>query len=558
MIYNVLIGGAAGQGMETLATILEKLLKKKGFEIFTLQDYMSRVRGGHNFFQIRFGDEEISSHCNKIDGIIALNKETIELHVDQLKDTGFIIVDAEIDYKDDRVHSLPLKSLAKILGNPKVFGSVALGALLKLFNLDLSYVENLLKETFKTEVAVQNFVAFEAGYKEVSPIYNITANKKDQSILINGNDAIALGVLAAGCKFYSAYPMTPSTTIMNYLASKIVEAEIVVEQAEDEIAAINMAIGASYAGVRAMTGTSGGGYALMVEAIGLSSMLEVPLVVAEIQRPGPTTGFPTRTEQADLKFVISGTPGEVPKMVIALRDPEDCFYQTMRAFNLADKYQIPVILLGDQFLADCLKTVKPFDFKRIKIERHLSDDEYIGDKLYKRYEVTPSGVSPRITPGRLPGKTVLVDSDEHDETGHITESASVRVIMNDKRLRKMEYLKEDLLEPEYIGQEDIDTLLVGWGSLYGPIKEAVKLLNTQGSQKYGALVFGDVWPLPDKSLKEKSLKAKRIINVEQNATGQLALLIRENTGIKMDGSYLRYDGRPIASEDIVKKLKGVI
>jgi len=343
---------------------------------------------------------------------------------------------------------------------------------------------------------------------------------------------------------------------MDYLASKIKEAEIVVEQAEDEIAAINMAIGASFAGVRAMTGTSGGGYALMVEAIGLSSMLEVPLVVAEIQRPGPTTGFPTRTEQADLKFVISGTPGEVPKMVIALRDPEDCFYQTMRAFNLADKYQIPVILLGDQFLADCLKTVDSFDFKRIKIERHLSEDEYIADKIYNRYEVTKSGVSPRITPGRIPGKTVLVDSDEHDETGHITESASVRVIMNDKRLRKMEFLKKDLLEPEYIGLEDIDTLLIGWGSLYGSIKEAVKLLNDKGSEKYGALVFGDVWPLPDSLLKEKTLKAKRVINIEQNATGQLAQLIRENTGIQMDDSYLRYDGRPIASDDIVKKLKG--
>ncbi|WP_298837642.1 2-oxoacid:acceptor oxidoreductase subunit alpha [Clostridium sp.] len=558
MIYNILIGGAAGQGMETLAIILEKLLKKKGFKIFTLQDYMSRVRGGHNFFQIRFGDEEISSHCNEIDGIIALNKETIEIHVDELKDTGFIIADEALDYKDDRLYNLPLKSLAKNIGNPKVFGNVALGALLKLFNLDLSFVEGLLKEIFKDEVAVQNFVAFEAGYKEVSSKYDLKANEKDQSILINGNDAIALGALAAGCTFYSAYPMTPSTTIMDYLASKMKEAEIVVEQAEDEIAAINMAIGASYAGVRAMTGTSGGGYALMVEAIGLSSMLEVPLVVAEIQRPGPTTGLPTRTEQADLKFVISGTPGELPKMVIGLRDPQDCFYQTMRAFNLADKYQIPVIILGDQFLADSLKTISPFDFKKIKIERHLSEDEYNGDKIYNRYEVTKSGVSPRITPGRIAGKTVLVDSDEHDETGHITESAEVRVIMNDKRLRKMESIKEDLLEPEYIGQEDIDTLLIGWGSLYGPIKEAIKLLNDKGKEKYGALVFGDVWPLPDSLLKQKTLKAKRVINVEQNATGQLALLIRENTGIQMDDSYLRYDGRPIASEDIVKNIKGVL
>jgi len=555
MIYNILIGGAAGQGMETLAKVLEKLLKKKGFEIFTLQDYMSRVRGGHNFFQIRFGDEEINSHSDELDGIIALNKDTIELHINDLKDTGFIVADEAIEYKDARIYSLPLRTIAKTIGNPKVLGNVALGAVIKLFNLNLDFAEDLLKETFKPEVAAQNIKAFEAGFKEVSTKYDIKAKSKDKSILINGNDAIALGALAAGCKFYSAYPMTPSTSIMDYLASKIEEAEIVVEQAEDEIAAINMAIGASYAGVRAMTGTSGGGYALMVEAVGLSSMLEVPLVIAEIQRPGPTTGFPTRTEQADLKFVISATPGETPRMVIALKDPEDSFYQTMRAFNLADKYQIPVILMGDQFLADSLRTVKPFDFKKIKIERHLSEEEYTGDKVYNRYEVTESGVSPRITPGRIPGKTVLVDSDEHDETGHITESASVRVVMNDKRLRKMEFLKKELIEPEYIGEKDVDTLLVGWGSLYSPIKEAIKLLNAEGKTKYGALVFGDIWPLPDVLLKEKALKGKKVINVEQNATGQLAQIIRENTGIQMDGSYLRYDGRPISSEDIVKKLK---
>jgi len=555
MIYNILIGGAAGQGMETLAKVLEKLLKKKGFEIFTLQDYMSRVRGGHNFFQIRFGDEEINSHSDELDGIIALNKDTIELHIKDLKETGFIVADQAIEHEDSRIYSLPLRTIAKTIGNPKVLGNVALGAVIKLFNLNLDFAEDLLKETFKPEVAAQNIKAFEAGFKEVSTKYDIKAKSKDKSILINGNDAIALGALASGCKFYSAYPMTPSTSIMDYLASKIEEAEIVVEQAEDEIAAINMAIGASYAGVRAMTGTSGGGYALMVEAVGLSSMLEVPLVIAEIQRPGPTTGFPTRTEQADLKFVISATPGETPRMVIALKDPEDSFYQTMRAFNLADKYQIPVILMGDQFLADSLRTVKPFDFKKIKIERHLSEEEYTGDKVYNRYEVTESGVSPRITPGRIPGKTVLVDSDEHDETGHITESASVRVVMNDKRLRKMEFLKKELIEPEYIGEKDVDTLLVGWGSLYSPIKEAIKLLNAEGKTKYGALVFGDIWPLPDVLLKEKALKAKKVINVEQNATGQLAQIIRENTGIQMDGSYLRYDGRPISSEDIVKKLK---
>ncbi|MBX4261584.1 2-oxoacid:acceptor oxidoreductase subunit alpha [Clostridium estertheticum] len=557
MIYNILIGGAAGQGMETLASMLEKLLKRKGFKIFTLQDYMSRVRGGHNFFQIRFGNEEIDSHSNELDGIIALNKETIELHIKDLKETGFVISDEDIDFKDDRMDILPLKALAKTIGNHRVFGSVALGAILKLFNQDLGFVEALLRETFKEEIAVQNLTAFETGFKQVSVKYDIKVKNKDESILVNGNDAIAIGALAAGCKFYSAYPMTPSTSIMNYLASKMKEAEIVVEQAEDEIAAINMAIGASYAGARAMTGTSGGGFALMVEAVGLAAMQEVPLVIAEIQRPGPVTGLPTRTEQADLKFVISSTPGEIPKMVIALREPEDAFYQTMRAFNLADKYQIPVILLGDQFLADSLRTVKPFDFNKVKIDRYLSDEDIAKKTEYKRYLLTKTGVSPRIVPGRTPGKTVLVDSDEHDEDGHITESAEVRIAMNDKRLRKMDYLKEELIEPAFLGKEEFDTLLIGWGSLYSPIKEAVKLLNASCKTKYGALVFGDIWPLPTKLLIDKASKTKTLINIEQNATGQLAQLIRENTGIEIKNNILKYDGRPLCAEDIINKLKEV-
>lgn len=556
MIYNILIGGAAGLGMETISSILEKILKRKGFEIFTIQDYMSRVRGGHNFFQIRFGNEEINSHFDDLDGIIALDKETIKIHIDKLKQDGFIICDEEIDFEDSRLISLTLKDIAKKIGNAKVYGNVALGAFIKLFNLDLSGVKELLSEKFKEEIAEQNFIAFEEGFKLAPHKYDIQANKKDNNILIGGNDAIAIGALAAGCKFFSAYPMTPSTSIMNYLASKMSEAEIVVEQAEDEISAINMAIGASYAGARAMTGTSGGGFALMVEAVGLSGMLEVPLVIAEIQRPGPTTGLPTRTEQADLRFVIASSPGEIPKMVIALKEPEDAFYQTIRAFNLADKYQIPVILLGDQFLADSIRTVKPFNFDNIKIERHLKDEEYLGVKEYKRYKITDTGVSPRITPGKIPGLTVLVDSDEHDEYGHITESADIRNKMNDKRLRKMEYLKEELQEPVFIGEENADTLLIAWGSLYSPVKEAVMLLNSNGkNDKYCALVFGDVWPLPDKQLK-KYAKNIKIINIEQNATGQLASLIRENTGIVCDSSILKYDGRPISSQEIYNKLNG--
>lgn len=556
MIHNIVIGGAAGLGMETMASILEKILHRKRFEIFVIQDYMSRVRGGHNFFPIRFANEEIDSHGDELNGIIALDRDTIQTHINRLQTDGFIIADEEIDFKDARLYSLPLKATAKTIGNPKVFGNVALGAVLRLYNQDFTGVAEVINEKFNGEEASQNSKAFEQGYNLVPGKYEIKANPKDDQILINANEAIALGAIASGLKFYAGYPMTPSTVIMTYLAAKMNEAEIIVEQAEDEIAAINMAIGASYAGVRAMTGTSGGGFALMVEAIGLSAMLEVPLVVAEMQRPGPATGLPTRTEQGDLKFVIYSSPAEIPKMVIALRDPEDAFFQTNRAFDLADKYQIPVIIMGDQFLADSTRTVKAFDFSKLKNDRYLSSEAYSLDKEYRRYEITDSGVSPRIIPGKLPGTRVLVDSDEHDEYGRITESSAMRKTMHEKRLRKMTSLKEELQEPIFVGAENADTVLLTWGSLSSPVKEAVRLLNAQGENKYGALLFGDVWPLPDKLLKIKRESAKKLINVEQNATGLFASLVREQTGIECDRSILKYDGRPLSSQEIVAGVKG--
>jgi 2-oxoglutarate ferredoxin oxidoreductase subunit alpha len=555
MIYNILIGGAAGLGMETLALFLEKILKRKGFEIYVLQDYMSRVRGGHNFFQIRFANEDIDSHGDGLNGIIALDKETIHRHISRLDSRGFIIADEEITFKDPRLYSLPLKSIANMIGNANVYGNVALGAVLKLYNLDLKGSEETVKEKFQGEIMIQNIKAFAEGYKLVTGKYEIESKGQDDRILLNANEALALGALAAGLKFYSGYPMTPATGIMNYLASKMKEAEIIVEQAEDEIAAINMAIGASYAGIRAMTGTSGGGFALMVEAVGLSAMLELPLVIAELQRPGPTTGFPTRTEQGDLKFVIFSSPSEIPKMVIALRDPEDAFYQTIRAFNLADKYQIPVILMGDQYLADNTRTIRPFDLSKIKNERYLSSEAYSANREYRKYEITNSGISPRIIPGKLKGTRVLVDSDEHDEYGQITESGIVRNKMHAKRLRKMTYLKEELEEPLYVGEAKAETLLLTWGSMSSPVREAVRLLNKEGKHKYGALLFGDIWPLPDKLVKEMAKYAKRLINIEQNATGLFASHLRERTGIECNRSILKYDGRPLSAEEIFTRIK---
>lgn len=556
--YNILIGGSAGQGIETVSAVLETIIKRQGFEVFTIRDYMSRVRGGHNFIQIRFGNEKVYSHRDELDGIIAMNAETIGNHIERLNTGGFIVCDEEINYEDDRILKLPLKQVAKASGNLKAIGSVAIGSVLELFGISQTGVEKVFSKFFNEEIASQNFNAVQGGRKLVGKRYDFVTVKEDRNILINGNEAVALGTLAAGCKFYSAYPMTPSTSIMDYLASKMNDAEIVVEQAEDEIAAINMAIGASYAGARAMTGTSGGGFSLMVEALGLSAMLEVPLVIAEVQRPGPTTGFPTRTEQSDLKFVISASQGEFPRMVIALRNAEDAFYQTIRAFNIADKYQIPVILLSDQYLADSTATFKPFDFDIINNDFFISSYNYSDNIPYKRYEITPSGISPRLIPGRNPGVTVLVDSDEHDEWGHITESADVRNQMVAKRMRKLELLKEELQEPLFIGEEDSDVLILAWGSTWGPVNEAVNKLNEDKVKKYGALVFGDIWPLPAKLLVEKAKKSKTIINVEQNATGQLKSIVSEVTGIFCDYSILKFDGRPMNSHYIYREVRRVL
>lgn len=547
-MYNILIGGAAGQGIDTTAAILQKLLKRAGYNIFTVRDFMSRIRGGHNFSLIRFGTERIHSHSNVLDGIIALNEETVMLHGHELKEDGFILCDTNLNVSDSRAVKIAMEDMAKALGNPRVSGSIAVGVILKLFGESIEGVDETLKNYIDQKYFDINLKAIEQGYDSVEKRYPHKNGNAGSKLVITGCEAIALGAIAAGLKFYSAYPMSPSTAIMEFLASKSGEANIVVEQAEDEIAAINMAIGASYAGARAMTGTSGGGFSLMVEALGLSGMAEIPLVVVNMQRPGPATGFPTRTEQGDLKFMISASQGEFPRMVIALRHHEDAFFQTIRALNLAEKYQIPVILLGDQYLADAYATVDPFDLDGIQI---IEPAEKAEDDVYMRYRLTQSGISARLIPGKAKN-LVAIDSDEHDELGRITESAAVRTKMVDKRMKKLELLQQEMMEPAFLGAENYDTLLLGWGSMYGPIAEALELLNVGSGGKHAALVFGDVFPLPQRQLSEKAVKARQIINVEQNSTGQLAGLVRENTGITCQGSVLKYDGRQLSGEEIAK------
>lgn len=549
-MYNILIGGAAGQGIDTTVSILEKAFKRSGYFVYTVRDFMSRVRGGHNFMLIRFGNEAITSHSNELDGIIALNEETIMLHKDKLKEDGFILCDSNLKGDFDAIR-ISMAEKAKELGNPRVSGSISAGAILKLFGVNPEYVDEIIKASIKEAYVKINQDAARFGYDSVDTKYPHLGGVFKDYMLINGNQAVALGAIAAGLKFYSAYPMSPATPIMEYLSKHGVATGVVMEQAEDEIAAINMAIGASYAGVRAMTGTSGGGFALMVEALGLSGMAEIPVVIANVQRPGPATGLPTRTEQSDLRFTIYASHGEFPRMVISLRNHTDAFYQTARAFHIADKYQIPVLLLSDQYLGDSTSTVEMYDVSEISSNAPIISTEE--DREYLRYRITDNGISPR----RIPGKGnyfVTADSDEHDEAGFITEAADVRVNMADKRMRKLDGLIRELEEPEFIGDNECDVLLIGWGSTYGPIKEAVKSLNEGLGNKFGALVFGDIYPLPTELLLEYAEKAETIINVEQNSTGQLADLIRETTGINCDNSILKYDGRQISGEEIVSRL----
>lgn len=547
-MYNILIGGAAGQGIDTTVAILEKLLKRSGYYIYTTRDFMSRVRGGHNFSMIRFGTEKITSHSDRIDGIIALNDETIHLHQHKLTEKGFILCDSSLSYSEPGVIKLDMDKLAKELGNLRVSGSIAIGAVLKLFGEPFTYVEEVMAKLIRKELLEINLKAIQLGYESVEPVFEHLEGPFKDYMLISGSKALGLGAIAGGLNFYSAYPMSPSTAVMEYLARVSNEAGVLVEQAEDEIAAINMALGASYAGARAMTGTSGGGFCLKVEALGFSGIAEIPLVAVDVQRPGPATGLPTRTEQSDLKFVISAAQGEFPRMVIALRNHEDSFYQTARALSLAEKYQIPVILLSDQYLGDTTACVEPYDISGIELVKPAGEAE--GE--YLRYRITEDGISPRLIPGKTE-HLVSVDSDEHDERGFITESAEVRNAMMDKRMRKLEKLKEELQEPEFIGEEDCKTLLLAWGSTHGPVREAVSVLNKQGKGSFGALVFGDIYPLPQKSL-EKYSKGRVLINVEQNATGQLASLIREQTGLACGRSILKYDGRQISGEEIVKQV----
>lgn len=565
---NLMVGGEAGQGVQTIGFILAKTLSRAGLHVFADQDYESRVRGGHNFFRVRAGDSELLALSEQLDILIAIDQNTVDLHQKEIKGDGVIIFDRDkLKVEDKKLNSLgiPLENLAQeITSNKLMANSVAIGAAIAVAGYKLELLDDVLKEHFAhlgKNVVDSNVKAARTGYDHVMQgssdlvRQSIKPIKSNHKMLLNGNEALALGAMAAGCKFIAAYPMTPTTSIMEYISEKAGRFNMVAVQPEDEIAAINMAVGAGFAGVRAMTATSGDGFALMTEGFGLAGITETPVVIVLGQRPGPAVGLPTRTEQGELKFAVYGGSGEFPRAVLAPHTIEDAFYITVRAFNLAEKYQIPVIILTDHHLASSYQTVNKFDLKKVKIDRGqlISDEEASTLSEYKRHRFTDSGVSPRLIP--MPGKPLVVtDSDEHDEAGHMIEDAGIRTQMMLKRLNKIDGLRNEIANPRFHSRPNAKVTVIGWGSTYGAIIEAASMLEHDGLS-INVLQLNELWPFPGSAVASALAKSKTNMVVENNATGQLAHLIRAETGININYKILKFDGRPFSPTEITKEIK---
>lgn len=566
---SIRIGGDAGQGVESSGAGFCKALARAGLHVFAAQDFRSRIRGGHNFYQIRAATRPVMAQRNPPDLLLALTPDTIASHGDQLAPGAGVIyeesfrIDAELlRARDLRPMPVPLVAIAADHGSRVMMNTAAIGALAGATGFPLDLIAGVIHDNFARKgadtveanlaVAAEAYAYASVRYGDFP--YRMPAGDGRGRMVLHGNHALALGALAGGCRFIAAYPMTPATTIIEYLASIAAEHGVVTKHAEDEIAAVCMAIGAAHAGVRAMTATSGGGFALMTEALGLAGMTETPLVIVNAQRGGPSTGLPTRTEQADLLFVLHASQGEFPRIVLAPGSIAECFEAGWRAFNLAERYQCPVIVLSDLFLASALQTAEPEAFDTaVPIDRGalLTDaaPDGAGDG-YRRFALTDSGVSPRAVPGD-PAAVFAAPSDEHTEDGHITEEIHNRVAMMRKRMRKEQTaLRQDIRPPVHHGPAAPELTLVCWGSTTGAAREAAALLTAAG-RPTAVLQFHDLWPFPAAAAAIALAEAGLTVGVEQNYTGQLAKLIRMMTGRRLDRHILAYDGRPFSPQEIV-------
>jgi len=558
---SIKIGGEAGQGIQTVGDLLAGVCQKAGLYVMGINDFESRIRGGQSFFQIRICSSPVSAPVNKVHLLVALSNQLSEKQKEDIVDGGLIIMDSK-EAPADNVVPVSIRDLAVQSGGKVMANTVAAGAILGLLGAPFAILQDLLTQRFmrkSQEIVDNNITAAKLGFEAVQETHFKWAfdwgTGDPKGTLINGSQAIAMGALAGDCRFAAFYPMSPATSVMRNLNTYVGKVPLVVEQVEDEIAAVNMVIGASFAGVRAMTSTSGGGFALMVEGLGLAAITETPLVIVNAQRPGPATGLPTRTAQADLLFVIRASQDDFPRFVFAPSSPREAFEVTARAFNLADKYQVPVIILTDQYLNDSLFVEeKPFKAPDQVEQFIVTDSSMANPGEYKRFSLTESGISPRALPCNGDA-LVMATGNEHTEDGHISEDPINRVQMVDKRNAKIPAMIAELNSPESYHEES-DILLVGWGSTKGAIKEAVDILRTDG-KNIGCICYTDIWPFPVDEAVTLLKKAKQFIMVEQNSGAQFGQLIREQTGLRYSSSILKYDGRPFYPSEIVDQINQI-
>lgn len=549
-VLSIVLAGEAGQGIQSIESILTSLAKKSGYHVFATKEYMSRVRGGINSTSIVISPEPVSSPVNRIDILIPLSKDGIPHLKKRITKKTLIIADAAALGINASIN-IPFAKIASEIGNPIFANTIAAGVIAGILSVDENRTNKFIADIFErkgADVRDKNTTAVKIGYalgKDIAPRFDVSSSKKQNSnIMLSGADAVSLGALAGGCDYVCGYPMSPSTSVLERLAKYSLTHDIIAEQVEDEVGVINMALGAWYAGARALVTTSGGGFALMCEGISLSGIIETPVVVHLAQRPGPATGLPTRTEQGDLNLVRYAGHGDFPRIILAPGTLEEGFFLTQKAFDLADRFQVPVFILTDQYYVDTYYDTKPFKTTSTEIKKHIIKT----DKKYKRYAYTADGISPRGIPGYGNG-IVCVDSDEHSEGGYIIEDAETRVKMTDKRLRKNKSIIRKAAKPVFIGKRTAKNIVVSWGSTFNIARDAVDSLKKDSI----ALVhFSWLFPLPNVS--GIFGQAKKIITIENNVTGQFADLLEKEAGIKVSKRILKYDGRPFAVEELAAEI----
>ncbi len=578
---NCKIGGPAGAGVATMGALFAKCLQRSGLEVVSTNDYPSLIKGGHNTHKIRAAPEPISAIAGKYDLLIALDKLTVELHASEIAQDGAIVYDSDkvkdasalAARSDIHLIGAPLTQMAAQSGGEIMLNTVALGAAMGLMQMDFAIIGNMMQKIWARKgqkVVDANIAAARAGYdfskSAVQAPFKIKIEfiKREKTAFINGNEASVAGAIKAGCKFVAEYPMSPSSSILHLMAGHERDYGIIVKQTEDEIAAANMISGAAFAGVRSMTATSGGGFSLMAEALGMMGMNETPCVIFNSQRCGPSTGLPTYTEQADLRFALHASQGEFPRVVVAPGDPQECYIESVNAFNIAEQVQTPVIVLLDKFLSETSVTTEDLRNIPVKVDRGklMSDGQMESLPDFKRHAFAADGISPRCLPGQKNGLHVC-SSYEHDQTGYSSEAPDMRIAMIGKRAKKLSAIPDHIIAPTFYGASEAEAqiLLVCWGSTKMPMLEALKLLLQQGI-KARAMHLRYASPFPARAVLSALSKAnnthKNTAIFEGNSEAQMRAVIFEKTGYYIEKTYLRYDGRPFKPEEIAAEAARIV